>query len=63
MVTVSRVKNGKALDKDEIIGEMIKNGKKFVIDLVWKLNNKASENDAIPDDWRTTVMVHCMTQR
>ena len=42
-VIVGKLKNGKLAGKDEITGEMIKNGGDRVVDWIWRLCNVAFE--------------------
>ena len=52
-----RLDNGKAADKDEITGEMMKGGGYRVVDWIWRLGNMAFEVGVVPEDWRATVIV------
>src|SRR5678815_4246569 len=57
MGRVKKLKNGKSAGIDEITGEMTKNGGEIVIDLIWKLCNKAFIRGIVPRDWRRAVIV------
>ena len=46
-VKVKKLKNGKAVDKDEVTGKMIKGGGDRVVNWIWKLYNMAFENDIV----------------
>ena len=46
-VRVGKLKNGKATGKDEIPGEMIKDGDDRVVDGIWRLCNMAFENGVV----------------
>ena len=48
---MGELKNGKAAVKDEITGEMIKDGGDGVVDCIWRLCNMAFENGVVPEDW------------
>ena len=48
---VSKLKNGKAASKDEITGEIIKDGGDRVGDWILKLLNMAFESGFVPEDW------------
>ena len=50
---VGKLKNGKATDKDEITGEIIKDGGDRVVDQIWRLCNMAFESGVVPEDWRS----------
>ena len=52
---VGMVKNGKAADKDEITGGMIKGGDDRVMDWIWRLCNMAFKIGDVPEDWRSDV--------
>ena len=56
-VRVGKLKNGKAIGKDEITGEMIKGGGDRVVDWIWRICNMAFENGVVPEDWRYAVIV------
>ena len=47
---VGKLKNGKAADKGEITGEMIKDGGDRVVDWIWRLCNMAFESGVAPED-------------
>ena len=49
-VRVGKLKNGKATGKDEITGEMIKDGGDRVVDWIWRLCNMAFESGVVPED-------------
>ena len=55
-VRVGKVRNGKAACKDDITGEMIKDGDVMVVDWVWKLCSMAFEND---DNWMNFSLYKC----
>ena len=52
-----KLKNGKAADKDEIKGKMIKGGGDRVGDWIWRLCNMAFEGGVVLEDWRSVVIV------
>ena len=54
---VEKLKNGKAAGKDEITGEMIKDGGNRVVDWIWRLCNMAFESSVVPEDGRSAVIV------
>ena len=54
---VKKLKNGKAAGKDEVTKEMVKGGGDVVVDWIWKLCNMVFENDAVPEDLRSAVIV------
>ena len=56
-VGVGKLKNGKAAVKDEITGEMIKGGGDRVVGRIWGLCNMPFERGAVPEDWRSAVIV------
>ena len=45
-----KLKNGKAADKEEVMGEMIKGRGVIVINWIWRLCNKTFESGAMPED-------------
>ena len=47
---VGKLKNEKAVGKDEITGERIKGGGDRVVDWIWRLCNMAFENGVVPED-------------
>ena len=47
---MDKLKNRKAVCKDEITGEMRKGGGERVIDWIWRLCNMAFESDVVPED-------------
>ena len=49
-VRVGKFKNRKATGKDEITGEMIKNGSNRVVDWIWRLCNMAFESGVVTVD-------------
>ena len=56
-VRVAKLKNGKGTGKDEITGEMIKDGGDRIVDWIWRLYNMAFESGVVPKDWRSVVIV------
>ena len=54
---MGKLKNGKAADKDDVIGEMIKSGDDRVVDWIWRLCNMAFERGGVPEDWRSAMIV------
>ena len=46
-VRLGKLKNGKAASKDEITGDMIKNGGDGVVDWIWRLCNTEEELKAM----------------
>ena len=54
---VGKLKNGKAVSKDDITGEMIKGGGDWVVDWIWRLCNMSYENGVVPEDWGCAVIV------
>ena len=52
-----KLKNGKAAGKDEVTGEMIKGGGDRVVDWILMLFNIVFESGAVPEDWRSAVIV------
>ena len=55
---MGKLKNVKAIGKDEITGEMIKGGVYRVVDWIWRLCNMAYESSVVSDDWRSAVRGH-----
>ena len=49
-VRVGNLENGKAADKDEITGEMVKGGGNRVVDWIQNLCNMAFESGVVPED-------------
>ena len=43
--------------KDVIKGEMIKDGDDRMVDWIWRLCSMAFENDDVPKDWRSAVII------
>ena len=43
--------------KDVIKGEMIKDVDDRMVDWIWRLCNMAFENDDVPKDWRSAVII------
>ena len=56
-VRVGKLKNGKAADKEEVMGEMIKCGGDRVMDWIGRRFNVTFENGVVPGDWRSAVIV------
>ena len=56
-VRVGKLKNGKAVGKDEITGEAIKGGGNKVVDWIWRLCNVTFESGFMPEDCRSAVIV------
>ena len=56
-VRVEELTNGRAVGGDEITGEMITGGGDRVLDWIWRLYNMAFESKAVPEDWRSVVIV------
>ena len=58
-VRVSKLKNGKAIGKDEVTGEMIKGGGNWVVNCIWRVCNMLFESGfvPVPEDWRYAVIV------
>ena len=56
-VRVGKLKNGKAVGKDKITGEIIKGGGDRVADWIWRLCNMVFESGVGPEDWRSVVIV------
>ena len=54
---VGKLKNGKAVSKDEITGEIIKGGGGRVVGLMWRLCSMVFESCVVPEDWRSAVIV------
>ena len=54
---VGNLKDVTAAGKDQITGEMIKGGSDRVVDWILRLCNIAFESDAVPEDWRSAVIV------
>ena len=48
---------GKVVSKDEVTGEMVKDGDDMVVDWIWRLCNVAFESDVVSEDWRFFVIV------
>ena len=46
-----------AAGKDEVTGEMIKGGGDRVVDWIWRLCNMAFESGAVPENFRSAVIV------
>ena len=55
-VRKGKLKNGKAVGKDEIMVEMIKGGNDRVVDWIWKLCNLAFEIGVVLEDWRSAMI-------
>ena len=47
---VGKLKNGKAMGKDEVTGEMIKGGEDRMVDWFWRLCNVAFQSGVVPKD-------------
>ena len=56
-VRVGKLKNGKAAGKDEVTGEMIKDGVNRVVDCIWRLCNMAFESGIVANDWRSAMII------
>ena len=56
-VRMGKLKNGKAAGKDEITGEIIKDGDDRVVDWIWRICNMAFESGVVPEDWRYVMIV------
>ena len=54
---VGKLKNGKAVGKDEITGVTIKGGAEMVVDWIWRLCNMAFETGAVTEVWRYAVII------
>ena len=54
---VRKLKNGKAADRDEIIGEMIKGGCNRMKYWIWSLCNMVFESSIVPEDWRSSGVI------
>ena len=52
-----KLRNRKSSGKDEVTGKMIKDGGNRVVDWIWRLCNMAYENGAMPEDWRSALIV------
>ena len=47
---MGKLKNGKAAGKDDVAGEVIKDGGDMVVGWIWRLCNMAFEGGAVPKD-------------
>ena len=56
-VRVGKIKNGKAANKDEITGKVIKGRGGRVEDWIWRLCNMAFQRGFVPEDWSSAVTV------
>ena len=56
-VGVGKLKNGKAVGKDEVTEEVIKGGGEKGVDWIWKLCNMAFESGAVPEDWKSAMEI------
>ena len=56
-VRMGKPKNGKTASKDEVTGEIVKDGDDMVVDQIWKLCNMAFESCVLPKGWRSAVIV------
>ena len=56
-VRVGKLKNGKAEDKDEIIGEIIRGEGDRAVDWIWRVCNMAFESGDVPEGRRSAVIV------
>ena len=56
-VRLGNLKNEKAAGKDEITGEMIKDGGNKVVDRIWSVFNMAFETGVVLEDWRSARIV------
>ena len=50
---VGKLKNGRAVSKDEVTGEMIKGEGDRVVDWIWRMCNLTFESGVVPEDWRS----------
>ena len=53
---VGKLKNGKAVGKYDVTGEIVKGGGELVIEWIWKLCNVAFESGVVAE--RSAVNVH-----
>ena len=49
-VSVGKINNGKATDKEGVTGEMIKGGGGRIVECIWRLCNMAFESGVVPED-------------
>ena len=56
-VRVGELKDGKAAGKDEITGEVIKDGGDSAADWIWRLCNMGFESGVVSEDWKSVVIV------
>ena len=54
---MGKLKNGKAIGKDEVKGEMIKGRGNRVVDWIWRVCNMTFESGVVLKDWRAAVTV------
>ena len=54
---MGKLKNQKAAGKDEVTGEIIKDGGNRVVDWVWKLCKMAFESGVVLEDWSSAVII------
>ena len=54
---MGKLKNGKAVAKHEVTGEMIKGRGDMVMNWVRSLCNMVYERGGVPKDWRSAVIV------
>ena len=54
---MGKLKNGKAIGKNEITREMIKGGGDRMVNWIWRLCNMVFENVVVSEDWKSAVIV------
>ena len=54
-----KLKNGKSSSKDEITGEMIKDGGNKVVEWIWRLCNIGFESGVEREDWKLLRSLRC----
>ena len=57
---MKKIKNSKAIGKDDVRDEMIKIRGSLVIEWIRKLCNMTFESYVVPEDWSTAVNAPCI---
>ena len=47
------LKNGKAADENEVMGEILNGGDDMVVDWIWRMCSMVVESGVVPEDWRS----------
>ena len=56
-VRVGVLRNGKAVGKDEVTGEIFRSGRELMIDNIWRLCNMTFDSGVVSEDWISAVTV------